>query len=209
MSSLTSAIGRIVSGAKASRPPAAVAGLNRRPFTSREMRCWIVLAQLLIDLVPAGMAWAWMRGERVARLDLLGRLLSALLALLVVHIWPQSTPFVLHLGTQLIAHADAPGLPSDYVTEFWSRAMSALMTERLAVWGYPLLAAGLAVGWARVFLGVHFPYDILAALPVAAAGALIARVLRPATIPLALPLLAVHDRWLATLRDRLQFMRRA
>lgn len=172
----------------------------------------IGLAQWLIYVVPAGLAWAWLRGAPDARLELLEMLLSALLALglaqVVVHVWPQPRPFALHLGTQLIPHADDPGLPSDHVTVFWSLGLSALMTTRLAVWGFPLLAAGMAAGWARVFLGVHFPYDILAALPVAASGALIARVLRPATMPIALRLLAAHDRWLAALRGRLHPSRR-
>lgn len=172
----------------------------------------IGLAQWLIYVVPAGLAWAWLRGAPDARLELLEMLASALLALglaqVVVHVWPQPRPFALHLGTQLIPHPDDPGLPSDHVTVFWSLGLSALMTARYAVWGFPLLAAGMAAGWARVFLGVHFPYDILAALPVAASGALIARVLRPATMPIALRLLAVHDRWLAALRGRLHPSRR-
>ena len=78
----------------------------------------------------------------------------------------------------LSARTQGPGLPSDHVTVFWGLALSALFTRRFAPWRFPLLAIGLSVGWSRVYLGVHFPYDILAALPVVLACALAAHGLR-------------------------------
>lgn len=176
---------------------------------------WLAIAsaQWLIYLLPVGIAWAWLRGEGLMRLDLLELLAAALLALglaqVVAHVWPQPRPFVLHLGTQLMAHANDASMPSDHVTLFWGLALSALINERLGVWGFPLLTAGLAVGWAQVFLGVHFPSDILAALPVSALGAVIAHALRPVTKPHAVRLLALHDQWLAHLRSRLSLFRKS
>ncbi len=134
-----------------------------------------VVAEGLIYLLPLGMAWAWIRGNRGLRLDLLQALAVVLLALLlgqlVAALWPQPRPFMLHLGTQYLAHAADSGLPSEHVTVFWSLALALLASRRLAVWALPLLAAGLLVGFARVYLGVHFPFDVLAAAPVAAVAA--------------------------------------
>lgn len=170
------------------------------------------LAQWLIYVVAFGLALAWVRGNTAARRELIelffGVLISLGLAQLVAHQWPQARPFALHLGTQLLAHANDPGLPSDHVTVFWSLACSALMTRRFAVWGFPLLAAGLAVGWSRVFLGLHFPYDILAALPVAMAGALAARAARAATMPLVAHILYTHERLIQAVRARLSIERK-
>ena len=163
-------------------------------------RLWLatMLAQWLIVLVAVGMALAWLRGDPVARRELLEMLLATALALavaqLITHAWPQPRPFALHMGTQYIEHGADPGLPSSHVTVFWSLALASLMTRRFAVLSFPLLAAGLAVGWSRVFLGVHFPFDILAALPVAAVGALVARALRPAAMPLMAHVLHLYDR---------------
>lgn len=158
----------------------------------------VALAEWAIYLLPPGMAIAWVRGDREARRELLQTLLAALLALglaqVVSHVWPQPRPFALHLGTQYLAHGDDAGLPSDHVTVFWSLALSALTTRRFAVWGFPLLAMGLLVGWARVYLGVHFPFDILAAFPVALAGAAIAHGLRGPAMPVFAKLLYLYDR---------------
>ncbi len=145
------------------------------------------LAQWLIYLGPITMAVGWVRGDDDVRRDLLQILMGTLIALglaqIVTQVWPQPRPFALHLGTQYLAHGDDPGLPSDHVTVFWSLALSALTTRRLARWSLPLLALGLAVGWSRVYLGVHFPLDILGAFPVALAGAVLAQVFRPWVAP--------------------------
>jgi undecaprenyl-diphosphatase len=153
---------------------------------------------------------AWHRAERGAREQLLEMVLAVCIALLVAqvitHLWPRPRPFVLHLGNQYLQHDADPGLPSDHVTVLWSLAISALFTRRYGVWCFPLMAAGLAVGWCRVLLGVHFPFDVLAAFPVALTGALAARLLRRSSRRVAAPLLQVYERMERELRMR--FLRR-
>jgi undecaprenyl-diphosphatase len=146
-----------------------------------------VLATQVNSIVLLGLAFIWVRGTRKVRGELLEMLLGCAVALglaqLVLHFWPQPRPFMLHVGTQYLGHAAGPGLPSHHVTFLWALGFSALGTRRLAVLGLPLLAVGLAVGWSRVFLGVHFPYDVLAAAPVALAGAVAARLLQRLAVP--------------------------
>lgn len=158
----------------------------------------LLLARWAIWLLPLAMGVAWLRGDRESRSELLQLLLAVLLGLsiafLVSRLWPQPRPFVLHMGTQYLAHDTAPGMPSDHSTVIWSLAFSALMSRRFAHWGFPLLALGLLVGLSRVHLGVHFPFDILAALPVALAGALAAAGLSRPLRPLFLRILSLYDR---------------
>jgi undecaprenyl-diphosphatase len=156
-------------------------------------------AQWLVLTVPVAWAILWLRGDQRARMDLLYVLVSALIALGIAQgvgmAYPSPRPFALHLGNQYIAHADDPGLPSDHVTLLWSLALASLGTTRGSWLVFPLLAAGLVVGWARVYLGVHFPFDVLAALPVAGAGAGLARVMCPGMERLLGPLTARYDGW--------------
>ncbi|MFI4927003.1 MAG: undecaprenyl-diphosphatase [Burkholderiales bacterium] len=140
------------------------------------------LAQWLIWIIPLALVLAWLNGDDGRRRELLEMLVAALIALgiaqLVTHFWPRPRPFMLHLGTQFLEHSPDPGLPSDHVTVFWSLACAACVSSRLRAWCIPLFLGGLVVGWSRVFLGIHFPYDVAAALPVGALGTLVARSLR-------------------------------
>ena len=176
---------------------------------------WIAtaIARWLIFAVPALLLVAWIRADRVARHDLLIMLLAVGIGLglaqVVAHVWPQPRPFALHLGTQYLEHANDPGLPSDHATVFWTLAFAAWGTRRYAVWAFPLLAAGLIVGWSRVYLGVHFPFDVLAAFPVAIVGAAAAHALRGPALPVTSRLLSVHDAVIRRVLNRLRAMRHA
>jgi undecaprenyl-diphosphatase len=148
----------------------------------------LAIAQWLIWLVPAWLTLSWFRSDANGRRDLLEVLAVVLLALgigqVVVMLWPQPRPFMLHLGSQFLAHVPDPGFPSDHVTVLWSAACAALVTRRLARTGPLWFLLGLLVGWSRVFLGVHFPLDVLGALPVAALAASVVRGLRQPMQPI-------------------------
>lgn len=171
-----------------------------------------LLASWLIALVPIAMVIGWVRGDQAARLDLLQILLAVGLALALAQaitiVWPQPRPFALHVGTQYLDHSTDPGLPSDHVTVFWSLALATLRSRKFALWGFPLLAVGLVVGWSRIYLGVHFPLDIAAALPVAWAGTMAAGVLCEPLMPVYARMLSLHDRWVGLLRGRIRALRK-
>ncbi len=168
---------------------------------------WLVatlLARWIIWLVPVSLVIVWVRGTQEARHEILVVLLAVGLSLafaeFVSLVWPQPRPLSLHVGTQYLEHDTSPGLPSRQVTVLWTLAFASLRTRTVALWGFPLLGLGLIVGWSRVYLGVHFPFDIVAALPVAWLGAIAATALSRRMQPTFARLLSLYDRCVARWR---------
>jgi undecaprenyl-diphosphatase len=84
----------------------------------------------------------------------------------VSHLSHQPRPFQTHRVVQLIAHDGGVSLPSDHATAaFTVAAAVGVFLHRM--WGVVLAVAAVAVGTARVWVGVHYPGDILVALVIA------------------------------------------
>jgi undecaprenyl-diphosphatase len=93
-------------------------------------------------------------------------LLAFLMATVLNHLSRQLRPFQSHQVHQLIAHDGGVSLPSDHATAAFTLAFAiAMFLSRR--WGIVLLIAAVLIGFARIWVGVHYPGDILAAAVVA------------------------------------------
>lgn len=130
-----------------------------------------LIATAPLFLLPPILLGLWCWGDRAKRgalLRALGVTLFALLmGFLIGALWPHPRPFVIGLGHAWLQHADNASFPSDHLTIFASLALSLLFDEAYLLGGV-LALVGLAVGYARVYLGIHFPLDMLGALAVSA-----------------------------------------
>lgn len=127
----------------------------------------MILADYVIYLVPVFLVAAWLFGNNDKKEIALKSVSVALIALgigqIIVAIYPHPRPFMIGIGRTLIEHAPDPSFPSDHMTLFSSIAITYLI-GRLYKIGLTILIAGFAVGWSRVYLGVHFPFDMLGAV---------------------------------------------
>jgi undecaprenyl-diphosphatase len=129
-----------------------------------------VAADYLIFLVPLALIAMWCWGGRVQRESALRICLVALVALGINQLlalgYPHARPSQMGIGHTFIPHAADASFPSDHATVFAAMALTLLLAspKRMAGWIFVIL--GVIVAWARIYLGVHFPLDMLGAVAV-------------------------------------------
>lgn len=126
-----------------------------------------VLADQAIWLAPIALIIGWFRGSERTRMLMLEATASGLAGLLINQaiglFWQHPRPFMMGLGNTFIPHVADSSFPSDHLTLLWSIAFSFLMHQRPRLAGMVLALLGLPVAWARIYLGVHFPLDMVGA----------------------------------------------
>lgn len=129
----------------------------------------VLIADALIFLIPLGLLLSWL-WQPVHRALAVRACLVCLLALgmgqVVTQFWPHPRPFMLGLGRTLIPHAADASFPSDHGIVFAGMAFSVMLAGELR-FGLLMCLAGVAVAWSRIYLGVHFPLDMLGSVVVA------------------------------------------
>ncbi len=133
-----------------------------------------LLAEWLVYLVPISLVALWMSGAGPARVAAVRAAIGAATALLINQAigfaWDRPRPFVLGIGHTFLAHAPDASFPSDHVAALAATGIALWMasTRSVRYVGTALTAAALVAGWARVFLGIHYPGDVIGALGISA-----------------------------------------
>lgn len=144
----------------------------------------IFIAKDVINIVPllAVVLWLWGPRDRVcAQRQLIVKIGIALIISLAVswtmgHLFPHDRPFVDHIGYNFLHHAADDSFPSDHGTVIFTFALAFLFWHRL--WsGIVMMAIAITIAWSRVYLGVHWPLDMIGALLVAMLGCLSAQLI--------------------------------
>jgi len=140
-------------------------------------------AQWLVFLPIAIIAGLWTWGAPRGR----GALLAAGLALvigmttnqLISARWFHPRPFMAGIGHTLMFHAPENSFPSDHATLFWTLGFGLIASGSWRAWGWCFVIMGLVVASARVYLGLHFPFDMAGSLVISLSAAGLAGSVRP------------------------------
>lgn len=144
----------------------------------------VLIARDLILVAPmvAVALWLWGARDQVsAQRQLVIKVtlamgVSLLISWLMGILFPHDRPFADHVGYNFLQHSADSSYPSNHGTVIFTFALAFLFWHRL--WsGVVLMAMACAIAWSRVYLGVHWPMDMLGALLVALIGCLTAKIL--------------------------------
>ena len=143
--------------------PAGLAGMS--------LNLAIGAAKYPILLLVGIVIWRWLLGTSGDRRALIHVVLAVIPALAINYVvglvFFHPRPFMIGLGHTYLAHLPEASFPSDHATFMWTIAFGLLCWSptRPSSWFAALLAA--LTSWARIFLGVHFPFDIAGSMAVA------------------------------------------
>ena len=139
-----------------------------------------VSADYAIYIIPVILVVLWLRGNDQTRGGLVMAILVAELALFVNQLipiwWFHPRPFMLPIGKTFVEHAADSSFPSDHLTFILGVAFALGYWTRLRRTTFIIMGIGMLVAWARIFIGVHFPFDMIG-------SALIAAIVLVALIP--------------------------
>ena len=141
------------------------------------------VATAIVPLVALALVVAWVQARPGWRPALLDAVAAAVLGLGLVQVigWLhyRPRPFEMGLGANLLNHLPENSFPSDHATLMFALAFGLLATTSLRRAGMGLLVLAIAVSWARIYLGAHYPSDILGGAALACICTALIRAIQP------------------------------
>ncbi len=164
----------------------------------------IFSAQYLVYIIPIIILYLWFakKGDKNFSLYLfLSVFFTLIVSMGISAVYYHPRPFVEGLGTQLIEHAPDSSFPSDHTAAMFSLALPYLFFKKYKS-GSALIILATLVGYARVFCGIHFPFDIIGGFGVALLIVILLYIFRKPVFSYTSKIVAVYEHILQSVKGR-------
>ncbi|MDN3015731.1 undecaprenyl-diphosphatase [Paenibacillus sp. BSR1-1] len=109
----------------------------------------------------------WFLGKEKDKYTVVYAAITAVIGLVINfvlgHIFYENRPFVTHHVNLLVQHAKDSSFPSDHATGTFSIALTILWRKHRKI-GIGMLLFAICTGISRVYVGNHYPFDVLASI---------------------------------------------
>lgn len=145
----------------------AIQALTGTPVVDEAM---LLLAEYLVVLVPLVLVYVWFQGREGKHDSVLtfGATVTGIVAAYAMGLlYSHQNPSAAY--NTIVAAKPENAFPSQHTAAVFSAAWPLIVRERERL-GYLMVVAALATGFARVYIGEHWPVDILGAAVASLAG---------------------------------------
>jgi undecaprenyl-diphosphatase len=131
--------------------------------------------KFLMLLIPIYLVWLWVSGGRRNRLTAIALCVALGIAIVMSYMIGlvafRPRPFMVGLGNALVDHRPNSSFPSNHGLAFAVCATLLFMVRRKgAAWA--AAAVGVIVAWSRIYIGVHYPLDMVGSIVVGTIAAM-------------------------------------
>ena len=138
----------------------------------------------------------WFFGKNQYKKTVVYAAITGVLALLINfvigHIYFEARPFVAHKVNLLVDHAADASFPSDHTTGAFALALAVLFVHRKI--GIGMLLFAFITGFSRIYVGHHYPFDIIGSIVVSLVISTIIYKLSPFLEPIANAIIHLYNR---------------
>lgn len=127
---------------------------------------WLLLvanffAVYVINIIPLILliSWLWVPHRELVLKAVSALVIATVVAKLISAAYPHARPFVDGVGYQFLYHSASSSFPSNHGTTAFTFALAFILWGRMTQ-GIVFFSMALAIAWARVYLGVHWPMDM-------------------------------------------------
>ncbi|PWJ74861.1 undecaprenyl-diphosphatase [Pseudaminobacter salicylatoxidans] len=138
---------------------------------------WLAISatKVLLLLIPLYLVVLWLLGGRRRRLTAIALLLALVIAIVLSYlvglVMFRPRPFMVGLGHALVEHRPNASFPSNHGLAFATCAAVLFMLRRKTV-AWVATGLGLVMAWSRIYIGVHYPLDMVGSIIVGLAAAM-------------------------------------